>query len=227
MKDNISFDFSTLSQPLSIGSFVFSVVLSLILSLILSSLYIRNSSSLSNPKNFARIFPLLSIGTTIIITVIKSSLALSLGLVGALSIIRFRTPIKEPEELTYLFLCIGLGLATGANQYKAAVIGLILIGLAVYAQKLFFRNDINNKSIRIVVNNISTSDINNLVNIVSQKCLKVDFNNMSVSRSDPKLNTSIALTIIPRDFLKVNDLVLELDKSFPLSSITILDSNTY
>ena len=50
-----------------------------------------------------------------VITVVKSSLALSLGLVGALSIVRFRTPIKEPEELGYLFLTIAVGLGFGAG----------------------------------------------------------------------------------------------------------------
>ena len=52
----------------------------------------------------------------------KSSLALSLGLVGALSIVRFRTPIKEPEELAYLFISIAMGLGLGANQILATVV---------------------------------------------------------------------------------------------------------
>ena len=71
--------------------------------------------------------------TMIIITVVKSSLALSLGLVGALSIVRFRTPIKEPEELAFLFFSIGLGIGLGDNQRMltllALLVGLILIGL--------------------------------------------------------------------------------------------------
>lgn len=58
----------------------------------------------------------------LVITVVKSSLALSLGLVGALSIIRFRSAIKEPEELTYLFLAISLGLGFGANQTVITII---------------------------------------------------------------------------------------------------------
>ena len=53
--------------------------------------------------------------TFLVILIVKSSLALSLGLVGALSIVRFRTPIKEPEELIYLFLAIALGLGYGAS----------------------------------------------------------------------------------------------------------------
>lgn len=51
----------------------------------------------------------------LVIFVVKSSLALSLGLVGALSIVRFRTPIKGPEELVYLFLSIAIGLGFGAG----------------------------------------------------------------------------------------------------------------
>ena len=48
--------------------------------------------------------------------IVKNSIALSLGLVGALSIVRFRAAIKEPEELTYLFLVIATGLGTGSGQ---------------------------------------------------------------------------------------------------------------
>ena len=62
----------------------------------------------------------------LIIFVVKSSLALSLGLVGALSIVRFRSAIKEPEELTFLFLNIALGIGFGANARTA----LITRGLA-------------------------------------------------------------------------------------------------
>ena len=64
----------------------------------------------------------------------KSSLALSLGLVGALSIVRFRTPIKEPEELAYLFIAIAMGLGLGADQRMATLVAgpLILIAMAVF-----------------------------------------------------------------------------------------------
>jgi len=62
------------------------------------------------------IIPVLSAVVFLVIIVVKSSLALSLGLVGALSIVRFRTPIKEPEELVYLFLAIAIGLGYAAGQ---------------------------------------------------------------------------------------------------------------
>ena len=66
---------------------------------------------------------LLAVTTMFIITVVKSSLALSLGLVGALSIVRFRAAIKEPEELTYLFFAISIGLGLGADQRVVTLAG--------------------------------------------------------------------------------------------------------
>jgi uncharacterized membrane protein YhiD involved in acid resistance len=71
--------------------------------------------------------------TVLVISIVKSSLALSLGLVGALSIVRFRTPIKEPEELAYLFLAIAMGLGLGAAQTVPTIMAsaLILIAMAL------------------------------------------------------------------------------------------------
>jgi hypothetical protein len=66
-----------------------------------------------------------------VIFVIKSSLALSLGLVGALSIVRFRAAIKEPEELIFLFFCIAVGLALGAKYPELAIAGTACFTLFV------------------------------------------------------------------------------------------------
>jgi len=63
----------------------------------------------------------------LIIFIVKSSIALSLGLVGALSIVRFRAAIKEPEELVYLFFVIGIGLGMGANQPSITILAFVLI----------------------------------------------------------------------------------------------------
>ena len=77
----------------------------------------------------------LAIITTLVITVIKFSLALSLGLVGALSIVRFRAAIKEPEELVYLFFIISIGLANGANQFLLSIIATLIILLFLFIRK--------------------------------------------------------------------------------------------
>ena len=86
----------------ALPAFVLSLITAAILGLLLSQVYVRFGSSLSNRRLFAGNFLLLTVTTTLIISIVKTSLALSLGLVGALSIVRFRAAIKEPEELAFL-----------------------------------------------------------------------------------------------------------------------------
>ena len=125
--------FSSQANPTDLTTFLINMVLAAIAAFILSLVYIHWGSSLSNRRKFAANFMLMTITTTFIILVVRSSVALSLGLVGALSIVRFRTAVKEPEELAYLFFAIGIGIGLGDNQrlitMLALVIGIIIIGL--------------------------------------------------------------------------------------------------
>ncbi len=128
--------FTNSASPVPLDLFVANLLLAALLAFLLGWVYKKFGHSLSNRALFARNFILLTMTTMLIITIVKSSLALSLGLVGALSIIRFRAAIKEPEELAYLFLAISVGLGLGAGQTQItlaafAVIVLILIGKRV------------------------------------------------------------------------------------------------
>ena len=89
---------------------------SLLMGYILALVVHKFSRILGDKFQYYYTFPILLPTVVLIISVIKSSLVLSLGLVGALSIVRFRTPIKEPEELCYLFLIIAVGIGVGAGQ---------------------------------------------------------------------------------------------------------------
>jgi len=124
------------SNTISLSDFLVSIFITAILVMILRFFYIRFGSAISNRTKFANNFLPLALGTLLIIMIVKSSIALSLGLVGALSIVRFRAAIKDPEELTYLFIAIGLGLAGGANQPVLAVVALSLILLILYVHHL-------------------------------------------------------------------------------------------
>lgn len=111
--------------------FVVAITLAIIFSSLLRYFYLNYWRSLSDKNQISSNFVLLTLIITIIITVVKSSLALSLGLVGALSIVRFRTPIKDPEELIFLFICIAIGLSLGAFQFWFATIGFIFIIIVI------------------------------------------------------------------------------------------------
>ena len=127
LNSNIQIDF---------GNFFIAIILSLILAYIVKLTYIKVGRALNDKDYFSDTFIPLAIITTLVITVIKFSLALSLGLVGALSIVRFRAAIKEPEELVYLFFIIGIGLANGANQFLVAIV--VLFFFFGHSHKDFF-----------------------------------------------------------------------------------------
>lgn len=115
------------TPTIPIIQFLPALVATAVLCGLLGVFYQRYGQSLSNRESLARIFPAIGMTTMVVISIVKASLALSLGLVGALSIVRFRTAIKEPEELAYLFLTIGIGLGLGANQWLVTLTGFVVI----------------------------------------------------------------------------------------------------
>ena len=131
---------------IDLQNFVINLFIVGILSYLLNY-YIRFSTTLSNREEFSKNFVILGITTCIVITVVKNSLALSLGLVGALSIVRFRAAIKEPEELVYLFLIIATGLGAGAGQIKITVYGILFSGIIIFFNSLLRTNVISKSGV--------------------------------------------------------------------------------
>ena len=117
--------------------------------------------------------------TTLVIAVVKSSLALSLGLVGALSIVRFRTPVKEPEELTYLFFSIALGLAGCRTIYSSFCWNNSRIFGHFCKYKLRKRGKLrSNNNLKILIDDINTVDIDRFISVVKDHVEAIDFTNL-------------------------------------------------
>lgn len=138
------------NAPISLLSLIINLVVGVGLSVALRWHFRVFGSTLSNREEFAQVFPFILLTTVLIITVVKSSLALSLGLVGALSIVRFRTPIKEPEELAYLFIAIAMGLGLGAGQTIVTIVAGLLI-LTVMALLKWSRAEHVNKNLYLSI----------------------------------------------------------------------------
>ena len=152
LNQNIQIDF---------GNFFVAIILSLVLSFLVKLTYLKVGRALNDKDYFSDTFIPLAIITTLVITVIKFSLALSLGLVGALSIVRFRAAIKEPEELVYLFFIISIGLANGANQFLLSTVSTLIIIFFLFLRNFYqskkskdfkFNSDSNILSINIINN---------------------------------------------------------------------------
>ncbi len=133
MKEELSnlFSLTITEGNLSLVDFIINLVLTALLTFLIGLLFDKYSKVLSNRKAMIKTFVLVGMTTMLIISIVKSSVALSLGLVGALSIVRFRTAIKEPEELAYFFMCISIGLGMGANEKWITIAGFITLAIAI------------------------------------------------------------------------------------------------
>lgn len=108
------------------------LLVALVLALVTSFVYRRTHTGLSYSRSFNVTMVSVAMTITMIMMVIGNYLALSLGLVGALSVIRFRSAIKDPKDIAYLFLCIAIGLACSTGNYTISVIGTALINATLY-----------------------------------------------------------------------------------------------
>ena len=195
------------------NTFVIALLISIVLSFLVQQFYIRFSTTLSNRVEFSKNFLVLAATTTIIITIVKSSLALSLGLVGALSIVRFRAAIKEPEELVYLFLIISIGLACGAGQFKIITIGVIIVLIIIFIYSKFLaRNKIKNLdklSLSIIYNfSANEKEIDNLKNLLLKKAEFIKLISLVKSDNSTTLNFQVHI----KNFQKLNNVINSIQK---------------
>ena len=208
------------SSNQDLGSFIINLILAFIISIILGFIYRKYGRSLSNRNSFSQNFPLLTMATMLIISIVKSSLALSLGLVGALSIVRFRTALKEPEELTFAFLCIALGLGFGANQRIITLIGFILIS-ALYILKQKTNKSYNSQLTDIVISSNKPNEINTneIIEILSLYSDQISLKRFTEDAS--KLEIAICMKIKNYELLiKIKE---KLFNKFPNLAINFID----
>jgi len=171
--------------------FAVNLIVATVLSLALTVFYVHFGNAISNRRRFAANFVPLTLTTMMIMIIIKSSLALSLGLVGALSIVRFRAAIKDPEELTYLFLVIGVGLCTGANQPFLAVVLSTFLFLFLYVHKRISRQNLFRQEDGMYVN-ISTdlTDLDPIITVLKSHFRQVELKRMDALGKDIGLDLS-------------------------------------
>ena len=208
-------------------NFLINLLSAIILSFLVQITYNKTSKTLSNQKNFSKNFILLCLTTTIVISIVKSSLALSLGLVGALSIVRFRAAIKEPEELVYLFLIISIGLGCGAGQIKISIMGTIISILIIY---ILYRLSSNSKKLELENFNISivskkkleTSEIKKSIDIISELSERCELISISINSEGSSLN--LIANILDLD--SITQINQEFKKNFPdLDFVLVRETN--
>ncbi|MCB9297030.1 MAG: DUF4956 domain-containing protein [Lewinellaceae bacterium] len=186
MNQNQTFEQFLANQvpEISPWNFLINLLLTALLAHLLGRVYSRFGTSLSNKKMFAANFELIAVTTMIIITIVKSSLALSLGLVGALSIVRFRAAIKEPQELAYIFLTIALGLGFGADQRIVTSIGFFFV-VAVIWGKYYLKPSEAQRSLNFTVmaENAVGVTLDRIVETIMPHCKELEMKRLDENKN--------------------------------------------
>lgn len=209
---------------LSVNDFLLNSLVIIIMSWILSVTYQKVAKSLSNRRDFSGNFILLAFTTMLIITIVKSSLALSLGLVGALSIVRFRAAIKEPEELAYLFFAIAMGVGLGANQIYIVVTAFGVLMVILWT-RYFLGTKVESQNLFVTLNSTETNDVQ-LSEL--QGIMKKHFHKFQLKRYDESkelLEVSFVADVKSAD--KLESFRSEVMSKYPSLHISFLDSKAY
>ena len=211
------------NNDISISTFLLNLFLTLFLTKFLSLIFNRYGKSISNRILFSNNFPLIGMTTMLIITIVKSSLALSLGLVGALSVVRFRTAIKEPEELSYLFFTIAIGLGFGANQTLITVIGFLLIAIFIYLSNLrkIKKVSTNFMSLLVSVNESNNYDVDKITNIIYENVSKLELKRLSSDSGELEILFKIEVD----NYKNIISLKEDLKTNFQEININFLSNN--
>ena len=211
---------------IDLTTFLISLLTVAFLCFLVQIFYIRFSSTLSNRSSFSKTFIILGVTTCIVIMIVKNSLALSLGLVGALSIVRFRAAIKEPEELVYLFLIIAAGLGCGAGQLQITVVGVIFSLIIIYVYSLISKKEeidyIETINLAIIINqDISDLKINEIIEKVKKVSKEIKF--VSMSRTIKNTNKNLDIKVI--NFEKLVSITNLIKKDYENSKIIVARNN--
>lgn len=132
-KDILKGSFLEEFSAISLGDMLAALVVAFLLSLFIVYIYRVTYAGVSYSSSFAACLVMISMVTTLVILVITSNVVLSLGMVGALSIVRFRTAVKEPTDTAFLFWAIATGIICGAGYVTVAVLSCLLLGLLFVA----------------------------------------------------------------------------------------------
>ena len=211
-------------ETFSLVTYLINIFLCAILLFLLSLIYVRFGRSLSNRNQLSKVLIIVGVTTFIIISIVKSSLALSLGLVGALSIIRFRTAIKEPEELGYFFIAIAIGLGFGANQLVPTVVGTIVLFLIIFLSGIGAAKNMVNQNL-LISKTATTEDDRaafqkTIMSILAHNSSRTELIRMNVNENLLDYNFLVVL----KDLNSINAITTDLTALDSTLSISFIDS---
>ena len=164
------------------------MLFALVIGLFIFVIYKVTFSGIMYSTGFAMSLVGLSLVTTLVIMAVTSNVVLSLGMVGALSIVRFRAAIKEPMEIVFLFWSLAVGIVIGAGMIPLAVIGSVIIGVILV---LFSSKKIHNTPYILIVNCADEKTEESALNMIGRSVDRYIVKSKTVSPSGIELTAEV------------------------------------
>lgn len=157
---------------ISVDKIFFSLLVAFVLSLFIAYVYKKTFNGVVYSKSYSVCLILLSMVTTLIVRTISSNLTLSLGMVGALSIIRFRTAIKDPLDTAFMFWAITAGIMSGTGLYLVAIIATLSLGLFFVLSNVIVFKSTNKYLFVLKYNTNIENEVNEKLNEIPNYSIK-------------------------------------------------------
>ena len=161
---------------ITVAAILVSMSASLICGTAIALIYRQAYEGVLFQKSYAMTIIMICLVTTMVIMVISGNLVLSLGMVGALSIVRFRAAIKDPIDIVYIFWAVGVGIANGVAYFSVSFIASLFIGLSLLIGKNIKSRPVSNLIIINCANNASEAVISKIDSLVKRTKLRSQTN---------------------------------------------------
>ena len=182
---------------ISVDKMILSLIVAFLIGLFIVYIYKKSYTGVVYSKSFSLCIILLAMVTAMIIRTISSNLALSLGMVGALSIVRFRTAVKEPVDTGFMFWGITAGIMSGAGLYFVSILASILLGLLyVISYSMGFKVS-SNYLLIIKYEAGAHSEVNKIMKKINKKKLK----SKTLTKNVIELTFEVEVKDIKDDFI--------------------------
>ena len=184
---------------LSISDIIVSLMVSLFCSLIISWIYRKIFQGVIYQKSFSITIILITLITTAVIMVISGNLILSLGMVGALSIVRFRTAIKDPLDVAFIFWGITIGIANGVAFFKLSLFSVIFFSLIL----LILSKISVGSSLHMLIIKYKKEENDSVLNILKENSKKYIIRSKSIDNNIIELIVEIKINIEKSSILEI------------------------
>ncbi len=206
------------NTDISLGRIVITLVIAFAIAVYVHFVYKLATRRAFYYRNFGTALAIISMITAGIVLAMQSSIVISLGMVGALSIVRFRTAIKDPMDLLFLFWSIGVGIICGAGLFELAIIVSVMASIGIL---LFEMLPVKNGTFLLCVNASSNSAEDEIMSKVSEmaKWSRIRSENFSADSLDMIIEIKI-------DAVSRQELVNSLTEISAVESVSLLENST-